>query len=77
MLDLFLKLIDRILDLAKRREEVDRRLYAEFVAPAFADFAVVHKNYLDSFIQYREMISNKTLTLDQRQPILERAMALS
>jgi hypothetical protein len=38
MLGLILKLIDRLIDLAKRREEVNREMFVDFVQPAFETF---------------------------------------
>jgi hypothetical protein len=71
MLELFLKLIDRFIDLAKRREEVNRKFYIEFIAPAFADFEAVHKNYMDTFLHYREMILDNCLTLNEKHPVID------
>jgi hypothetical protein len=46
MLDQSLKLIDRLIDMAKRREEQDWALYTNYLGLAFADFEAVHKDYL-------------------------------
>lgn len=48
MLDLILKLVDRLIDLSKRNEEVNRSLVANFVQPAFETFEKVHTDYIDS-----------------------------
>jgi transcriptional regulator of acetoin/glycerol metabolism len=71
MIDLFLKLIDRCIALVKRREETDRNMYTDFIASSFADFEAVHKNYLDSFQKYRDMIMNPELVLDARHPVVD------
>jgi hypothetical protein len=71
MLELFLKLIDRFIDLAKRREEVNRRFYTDFIAPAFSNFEAVHKNYIDTFLEYREMLLDGKSKLDSNHPVIE------
>jgi hypothetical protein len=60
MLDLILKLIDRCIDLAKRKEQTSRSLFTDFVAPALADFEVVHRGYVDTFRRYRQMIETSS-----------------
>lgn len=40
MIDTVLKLIDKLIDLTKRREEQNKNFYTNFVAPAFADFEI-------------------------------------
>lgn len=69
MLDLVLKLIEKCVDLAKRREKVSAELYKNFVAPAFKDFEAVHKNYLDSFRRYRALLSDTRIQFDSSHPI--------
>lgn len=71
MLELFLKLIDRCIDLAKRRENTNKRFYTDFIAPAFSDFEAVHKNYMDTFLEYREILSNGKSRLDGNHPIID------
>ncbi len=56
MLALLLKLIDRCIDLAKRREQINRKLYEDFVHPAFQDVEAVYRNYSESLKLYRERI---------------------
>ncbi|HEY8563278.1 MAG TPA: hypothetical protein VIL74_23070 [Pyrinomonadaceae bacterium] len=67
----FLKIVDRFIDLLKRREEVDKKLYTDFVAPAFADFETVHKNYIDSFLEYRKKLSDRSIPVNQDHPVFE------
>jgi len=56
MIDLILKLIDRCILLIKRKEEVDRGLFTDFVKPIQDDFGRVHDNYMNSFKKYRDMM---------------------
>jgi hypothetical protein len=70
MLELFLKLIDRFIDLGKRRQEINRSFFTDFVAPAMADFEAVHKDYLESFLRYRSMLEDQTIPLGPEHPVL-------
>src|SRR5690242_16457465 len=71
MLDTVLKLIDRCIDLVKRREQVNRDLFNDFVEPAFADFKAVHRDYVESFRRYRTMISDEAIPLTRQHPIFQ------
>ena len=57
MLDLLLKLIDKLSDLAKRKEQLSRNLFTDFVEPAMKEFDVVHKGYVSTFVEYRSLIT--------------------
>jgi hypothetical protein len=56
VVDLLLKLVDRIIDLAKRREEEAKTYYVNFVAPTFDSFDALHKNYVIKFQGYRNYL---------------------
>ncbi|MBN1602282.1 MAG: hypothetical protein JW915_11775 [Chitinispirillaceae bacterium] len=56
MIDIILKIIDRCIDLIKRKEEVNRDLFTDFVKPIQDDFDQVHENYMISFKKYRDMM---------------------
>lgn len=71
MLDLILKLIDRCISLVKRREEIHRALFSDFVTPAFADFEAVHKGYIESFRKYRENLAAPDTPLGLSNPVFE------
>ena len=58
MLDLFLMLIDRCIALLKRREGSNRKLFDDFVAPAFSDFEALHNDYIERFRKYRQTVSS-------------------
>lgn len=70
-LDLSLKLIDRCIALVKHREESNKNLYRDFVAPAVADFEAVHKNYMESFRQYGDMIANSNTVLNEKHSVIK------
>lgn len=71
MIELFLKLIDKCISLVKARQEQDKGFYTDFVAPAFADFEMLHKDYLDSFRRYRDVIETTNLPLNAEHSIFE------
>lgn len=47
---------DKIVAFLKRREEVRRDEYADFVQPAWEQFTKVHENYVSTFRAYRDLI---------------------
>ena len=69
MIDLLLKLIDRLIDLAKRHEEVNRALFVTFIQPAFQAFETVHADYIESLVRYSSRLADKTLAMDLHHPI--------
>jgi hypothetical protein len=69
VIELLLKLIERLIDLGKRREEQDNAFYANFIAPAFADFEALHRQYLESFRRYRERLQRPGLNLLVQDPL--------
>lgn len=65
------KLIDRCLQLVKHHEEQNQQLYSEFVAPALSDLEELHKNYMESFSSYRELLQSTDVVLNSAHPIFE------
>lgn len=59
-MSLVFDLIDRGIQLLRRREESSRALYDHVVAPLLRDFEVVHRNYIESFRAYRDKLSKAT-----------------
>jgi hypothetical protein len=69
ILDLVLKLIDRVIDLTKEVEEVNRKTFVDFVQPAFQTFEIVHADYIDSMTRYGARLADTTLSMDQNHPV--------
>jgi hypothetical protein len=69
MLDLLLKLLDKVIDLSKRHEEEHRSLFANFAQPAFATFELVHKDALDALTRYGARLADTTFSMDVHHPI--------
>jgi hypothetical protein len=69
MIDLLLKLVDRLIDLAKRHEEVNRSLFVNFIQPAFQTFELVHADYIDSLVRYSSRLADKTEAMDLNHPV--------
>lgn len=66
---LILSLIDRLIDLVKKRSEVNREMFTDFVQPAFQSFEVVHADYIDSLVRYRTRLGDKNFRLDLEHPV--------
>lgn len=71
IIDLFIKLVDHLILLAKTRQEIGRDFYLNFVAPAFRDFENIHSNYLASIQKYRDMVMDTSIELGNSHPIFE------
>lgn len=51
--------IDRLIDLVRRREEVDRALYEDAVAAMMTEVDALHVHYLQAFRRYRDSLIEK------------------
>jgi hypothetical protein len=69
MLDLVLKLIGRLIDLAKKRGEINRATFKDFVEPAFETFELVHRDYIDSLERYYSRLANPKLKMNSNHPV--------
>jgi hypothetical protein len=72
LLDLVDKLLDRCIQLAKRKEEEHRALFEDFVEPAYATFEAVHNDYLETFRVYRRMLADGSVRLTKDHPIFDK-----
>jgi hypothetical protein len=68
-LDPILRLIDRVIDLAKRGETVNRALFVDFVQPAFQSFESVHEDYIDSLTRYSARLADPKFPMDLNHPV--------
>ena len=50
------KIVDRLIELAKYREEKSRRVFDKLIEPTFNDLLVVHKDYLEMFDRVLELL---------------------
>jgi len=57
--------VDRLIEITRRREEVGRTVYQTFVAPLLADLDVLHRDYLSTFRKYRDAVAT-TKHVDER-----------
>jgi hypothetical protein len=69
MLDLILTLIDRLIALVKKGEELNRKMFDDFVQPAFQSFDMVHADYIDSLTCYSARLGDTTLSMDYNHPV--------
>jgi DNA-binding protein H-NS len=72
MIDLIVKLIEKCIQLVQQRQEANRKLYTDFVEPAISDFEKVHQNYLETFKQYREMLTSDSTPINSKHPVLQK-----
>ncbi len=49
MLDALVKIIDRLIELAKYREERFRRIFDKLIEPTYEDLTIIHSDYLEMF----------------------------
>jgi len=72
MLEILMKVIDRLIQLVKERQESDKKLYEDFVVPAFSDLEKLHQNYLETFQSYRRDIEARSSPLTREHPVLNK-----
>ncbi|MFP3637955.1 hypothetical protein [Paraburkholderia sp. SIMBA_054] len=76
----FVAVIDRLIQLVDRREKLNRNTFTDFVAPAFADFEAVHKDYLESYRRYYARVADPAISINRDNPVfveIERDALLS
>lgn len=71
MIDTVFRLVDRCIELVKRRQETDKATYCNFVTPAIQDLELVHRDYLASFKKYRKMIAGTTGSFESKHPVID------
>jgi hypothetical protein len=49
VLDALVKIIDRLIELAKYREERFRRIFDKLIEPTYEDLKIIHSDYLEMF----------------------------
>ena len=58
-------LFDKLIDLAKTRQENREKLFTGFVEPTYQSFDAAHSNYLASFQKYRDAIVERSDPTDE------------
>ncbi len=71
VIDILDKLIDRLIQLIKHKEESDKKLFENFISPIYSDFEAIHKNYLDNFKKYRESLLSTNDSIELNHPVLD------
>ncbi len=71
IVDIVDKLIDRCIQLVRYKKEVSKSLFNDYVQPIQSDLEAVHRDYLDTFRKYREMIKAPKPPLNPRHPVLD------
>ena len=64
IVDLIDKLIDRVIKLVETEKKQKKKLFEQFVDPVFKLFDEVHKDYLESFERYINLLSDPTTDIN-------------
>jgi len=70
ILELVIKILDRGIQILKEHQKQKREIFNDRILPVFNDFEVLHKNYLESFDQYRKII-NESKELNPEHEIFD------
>jgi hypothetical protein len=74
MLDLFLRLIDRLIDLKRVQGRRDAKTFESLVQPTFADLTVIHQAYLEAFTNCLNALARpETTTAEVARDLLTEA----
>lgn len=73
MIELLLRLIDRLIDLKKYRNERLLRIFHEILEPTFNELLAVHSDYIAMFTDFAAMLPNENMPPEQRTAALAQA----
>jgi hypothetical protein len=71
LVDLVDKLVDRLIQLVRHRQQARLDLLKDHVTPVFAAFEAVHAQYLSSFSKYRQILKTSTDPLTPSHPLID------
>ena len=63
MIELFIKLLEKISELSKLKSEQRAAFYRQFIEPMYEEFKNLHERYLKNFRKYRNNIQDGITTL--------------
>lgn len=72
MIELLLKVIDKLLQLSNERRDNNKELYDIYVVPTFLALEELHQNYLETFRSYRRDLASWEYPLTPDHPLLNR-----
>jgi hypothetical protein len=75
LVDLVDKLVDRLIQLVRHRQQARLDLLKDHVTPVFAAFEAVHAQYLSSFTKYRQILKTSTDPLTPSHPLIDTVRA--
>jgi len=64
VIDLVDKLIDRLIQLVRYKQELSRNLFTNFVEPIYLQFEAIHQQYLTSFKTYRDLLKETNTSIE-------------
>jgi hypothetical protein len=65
MLELFLKLVDRVIDLLRERASIDRVFFMDHVDPIFSDLRKIVDDYLGTLTEAKARLMDATTPVDE------------
>lgn len=71
MIGTVIAILNTLKDGFKFYKENKKNLFERYLDPAIKDFEVVHSNYLSTFTNYYEQLSNNEIPIDEMHPILD------
>jgi hypothetical protein len=71
MIDLFINLGEKLLELAREKQKMKRSLLDDFIAPLMKQFEDVHDQYILSYKKYRELIYEQQPEFDQNNAVFK------
>ncbi|HWK51014.1 MAG TPA: hypothetical protein VNR40_14070 [Steroidobacter sp.] len=63
--------LDRLIQLVDRKEKLNREVFTDFIEPLMTDFDAVHRDYIESFGRYLEMLDDQTIPFNREHPIFD------
>lgn len=72
MLDLLLKLIEKLIEFSKERQRVTRSLHDDFLLPLMQQFENVQQEYISTLQNYRELISSNADNFNEDNPVFSK-----
>jgi hypothetical protein len=61
MVELILKVIDRLIDLLERGKKAKRAIFSDHIEPLFSDLALIHADYIAAMTEISEQVQSLSL----------------
>lgn len=71
MVDLLLKLFEKLIELTKERQRINRAFHDDFVLPLMEQFEVVHNQYISSLQKYLGLVQKQSPIFDKNNSVFK------